>query len=202
MGTKGIFGVVGFGLAALLFAEPASVEWKDGERAYKAYLVPGLVAHFHPQRTERSRFGKNLAAKTEIELPAATIFSVPSAKYRQVFSSAPDRFQSPVFSDAPRGGNLRSLPGGVLLTFSEGTDVGKWAELNQRKFVRQIGKGPTWLVETPPGLTGLETARALGEDPAVLSSTPNWWIHLEPRKAPPSSAEAARLRRSWNSSKP
>jgi hypothetical protein len=202
MGTKRFFGLLSFTFSMGLCAEPATIEWRDGQKIEKAYLVHGLVAHFHPQHEARNLFGRKLEGKTEIEQPAASIFRVPKAKYRRAFSSPPDRFQSPVFSDAPRGGNLRSLPGGVLVTFPVGTDVEKWAETNGKKLVRQIGQGTTWLVESPPGMKSLEAAREFGNDPAVEGSTPNWWIQLEARQSPPSTKEATRLRRSWNLSNP
>lgn len=202
MGTKHLWSLMVLVFASALHAEPAFVEWQDGQTSYKAYLVQGLIAHFHPERGERKRFGSRLGAKSEIDQPTATVYRVARAKYLQAFKVGSDRFQSPVFSDGPQGGQLRSLPGGVLITLPKGVDAEKWAEANQKKLVRPIGSGTTWLVETPPGLKSLETAQELGKDPAVVSSTPNWWVHLEARKAQPTSEELARLRRSWNNSSP
>ncbi len=86
---------------------------------------------------------------------------------------------SPVFRDADSPAVKRALPGGVILTTRGPTDAASLDRLLADQglaVARQLdANGTRWLVETPPGIPGLEIANRLHESGDFAAAAPNWW---------------------------
>jgi hypothetical protein len=131
--------------------------WYDGSVLHSLWLDSAWVADFS-------------------KLPAD-----PSGVLRLSGASGIDtRIQSPVFRDSAQGeGQLRALPGGVLLRFRahQGpADRQALAAKHGLMMAREIGgSGRVWLVATPAGLASLDLANRLHESGDFESASPNWW---------------------------
>lgn len=84
-----------------------------------------------------------------------------------------------VFRDADSPAVKRALPGGVIVTTHAPTDAGALGRLlapHGLAVSRPLDPGGTrWLVETPPGVAGLELANRLHESGDFAAVQPNWW---------------------------
>lgn len=91
---------------------------------------------------------------------------------------------SEIFSDGPQGsGRLRSLPGGVVVKFSEGVDPKAWAEQNNLTLDKALPNG-LYLISTQAGRASLSKANQIAELDGVESVEPNWWTNVESKSAP------------------
>lgn len=93
---------------------------------------------------------------------------------------------SPVFVDPASPGQVRALPGGVIVTLRHppaGNDAAAREEEGRRQIaaaglqaLRPIGPDARrWLVATPPGMPALELANRLHASSDFDSAEPNWW---------------------------
>lgn len=74
-------------------------------------------------------------------------------------------------------GNLRALPGGVIVVFADAIapDAARQVIANHGQAVeRQLAPG-VWLVRTGPGDAAIEVSRALAASGDFRSVEPNWW---------------------------
>lgn len=141
-------------------ATDATHYWYDGGRRRALRLDETLRADFAAGKAvpagRMAPGGKALDA-TEPEAAAGTV----------------------VFRDLDSPAVRRALPGGVILTTHAPTD----ADTLQRRLAphglavsrRLDADGTRWLVETPPGVAGLELANRLHESGDFASAEPNWW---------------------------
>lgn len=93
---------------------------------------------------------------------------------------------SPVFVDPASPGQVRALPGGVIVALRHppaGNDVRAREEEGRRQIaaaglqaLRPIGPDARrWLVASPPGMPALELANRLHASTDFESAEPNWW---------------------------
>lgn len=147
-------------------AAPA-VSWHDGERRRELRIDPGQVADFRAAPAGKSAA---LRARTESE---------------KTVSAMPDGI-SPVFVDPAAPGQVRALPGGVIVTLRHppaGNDALAREKAGRRQIaaaglqaLRPIGPDARrWLVASPAGLPALELANRLHASDDFESAQPNWW---------------------------
>ena len=92
---------------------------------------------------------------------------------------------SEIFSDGPLGsGRLRSLPGGVIVKFSEGVDPKIWASENNLTIKKELKPG-LFLVSSPAGRKTLSKVNEIAELDGVESVEPNWWTNVESKTSIP-----------------
>ncbi len=161
-----------------LLAESGRYTWRENGVTREVFLVENRVADF--------------------SVPGVAVRTVPRTAFRKSLQTGLPSHQSPVFSDSLNGGNLRALPGGIVVTFPNAvsrTEAETWARRHGVEIEKRIGtSGPMWLMRTEPGLPGLELANRLGESAPDVSVTPNWWIHLVSKAVPSvSNAPAPRV---------
>lgn len=139
----------------------ATHHWYDGDRRRGLRVDERLRADFPEGKavlTERP-------ARTDKSLDGTTIAEAPA--------------DSPVFRDADSPAVKRALPGGVILTTRGPTDAASLERLLAGyglSVARQLdADGIRWLVETAPGMAGLELANRLHESGEFAAAAPNWW---------------------------
>lgn len=149
-------------------ADAPAVRWHDGERSREIRIDPARVADFRaPPPAGKSAVvrARSDAEKAAPGLPAGV---------------------SPVFVDPDAAGQIRALPGGVIVTLKQppaGNDVAAREEQARRQLadagiepLRPIGPDARrWLVASPPGMPALELANRLQESGVFESASPNWW---------------------------
>lgn len=141
--------------------------WHDGERRRDLRIDPAQVADF---RTARAGKSAPLRARSEAEKNAS---SLPAG-------------MSPVFVDPGAPGQVRALPGGVIVTLKRppaGNDAAQ-READGRRQLAAAGLQPLrpigpdarrWLVGSPAGMPALELANRLHDSGDFESAAPNWW---------------------------
>lgn len=132
---------------------PPTHEWHDGVRRRALRIDTSLQADF--------------GAGTE---------GRPVLRAAEVNGRALSALQSAVLVDD--AGQLRALPGGVLLVLK----TSQTATAAQLLF-NQVGVRPSrqltdtlWLIESPAGLASLELANRLHDSGLFASAQPNWWV--------------------------
>jgi len=82
---------------------------------------------------------------------------------------------SPVLRD--ESGQLRALPGGVLVVLRSALD-----ETDAQRFFASVGVTPVrqitdtlWLLQAPAGLPALDLSNRLNDSGLFASAQPNWW---------------------------
>ena len=90
----------------------------------------------------------------------------------------------PVFR-SESGGELMTLPGGILLALDPQWDQAQVDDFFDRNGisadrVSELGFIPNgFVVETEPGFPSLELANALADQDGVTVSSPNWWREVQ-----------------------
>lgn len=141
--------------------------WHDGERRRELRIDPARVADFRAAPAGKSAAvrARSEAEKTAPARPAGL---------------------SPVFVDPDAPGNVRALPGGVIVALRQppaGNDAAtREAEARRQlaaagvRALRSIGPDARrWLVASPPGMPALELANRLHDSGDFESAAPNWW---------------------------
>ena len=143
--------------------------WRDGDRTERVVLLADLAVQ------------ETISNKLE-DVVVAEGLKTNIIEKRPVHGLG----AQPVFR-SESGGELMTLPGGVLLSLDP-----SWTEVQVQDFFSrnnisegrrsEIGFLPNgFLVETEPGFPSLELANELAEQPSVVFSTPNWQRELETR---------------------
>jgi hypothetical protein len=209
MGTKTVkafrFGWVALVLGINAGATPPKATWREGGKERTAYVVENAVAHFGSSVKQREAFRKRVSGKTLWESASGALYRVSPQRMRNRVRDTQEEPQSPVFSDAPSGGTLMALPGGVVLTvgseLAERDNLEKWARERQLEIANplpsQAGQR-SCLVKTAPGMSSIALAQKLSGEAGVIESVPNWWVHVEAKPSKTPSPKAQALRRSWN----
>ncbi len=148
-------------------ADAQPVRWRDGNRGREYRIDPTRVADFRaPASAGKAAVRvRNDAEKNAPSLPAGV---------------------SPVFVDPASPGQVRALPGGVIVTLRHppaGNDALRREEEGRRRIaaaglqaLRPIGPDARrWLVASPAGLPALELANRLHAGNDFESAEPNWW---------------------------
>ena len=137
--------------------------WEDGDATQRVVLQDGLVLQ------------DNVAVTSEDEVLVRGVSnSIVQRGTDEVVDSGP------VFR-SESGGELMTLPGGVLVALDPG-----WTEQQVLEFFAQNGISPEstselgfiengFLIETEPGFPSLELANELAAHDGVEISSPNWW---------------------------
>jgi hypothetical protein len=136
-------------------AAPSHV-WHDGSARRSLVLQSGWRADFSGALS-----GKSVALRPTSD-----------GALKDVSSS----LQSPVFRD--EGGRLRALPGGVVVTLTDGLDepaARAFLASHDARATRRLGER-AWLVESAAGLPSLELANRLAATGAFVAAQPNWWV--------------------------
>jgi len=157
----------------------SKVVWQTAKQEQSVYVMPGMVADFSRDRKAQEALGRSLGAKTSIR-GAVALYQLPASKKASKLNPA----QSPVFADSPRGGNLRALPGGVVVTFAPAKNENqakRWASDHGVELQRRLVETPensVWLVKTVAGLESLNITSRLDASSDVVSAEPNWWLDI------------------------
>lgn len=157
--------------------------YDDGARR-PLTLEPGLIAEVGPGRATAVKAALP-AAEVVHASGGATVYKAAAADVAVALSTPKARL-SPVYREGAGGlGQLKALPGGVLVSFKP-----DWSPEQVLAFVTQRGLGLSqklglpgnwYLVTTAAGDASLRAANALQESGAVLSAAPNWWTQVVPR---------------------
>lgn len=103
---------------------------------------------------------------------------------------------SEIFSESPEGsGRLRSLPGGVIVSFTEGVDPESWAVQNNLSLEKKLKPG-VYLISSPSGRASLAKANEIAELDGVETVEPNWWTNVESKSGAPKGRLPASLEKS------
>ena len=81
-------------------------------------------------------------------------------------------------------GQLKTLPGGVIVKFSPTWDSGQIAQwMSDWGFTdyRPLGASHTWIIATEAGLSSLELANRIHESGEVIYASPNWSVERQRR---------------------
>lgn len=142
-------------------ATAAAHYWYDGDRRRALLVDEGLRVDFAQGKAVLAE----RPARTDKALDSTTAADAPAG--------------SPVFRDADSPAVKRALPGGVILTTRGPTDRASLDRLLAPRglaVARQLdADGTRWLVESPPGVAGLELANQLHESGDFAAAAPNWW---------------------------
>lgn len=169
-----------------------SYTWHDGEREHTVWLHPGFLAEFSTRPAADSPV-RDVAPQASVasEHGAIRVWRVEGTAAREalrgVRSDGPAEGRySPVFFNNPRGaGEMRALPGGVIVTLDptwEEARARRWLENRGHTVERRLrSRANTFLVATAPGLDALRLANALSEADGVLAAFPNWWRPMQLR---------------------
>ena len=141
--------------------------WEDGDRTMRVVRRDGLVV----QKTAANAPDDEVVARGATE----------SIVRRQAKHGQDSR---PVFR-SESGGELMTLPGGVLLALDPEWDQGAVERFfsqnnisaDRRSELGFIQNG--FLVKTEPGFPSLELANTLAAQDGVVISSPNWWKEVE-----------------------
>ena len=88
---------------------------------------------------------------------------------------------APVFRE---GGELKTLPGGVIVKFSSAWTAGQVeAWLSEWGFAeyRPLNGRHTWMIESAGGLSALDLANRIHESGEVVYASPNWSVERQRR---------------------
>lgn len=166
--------------------EEGRYTWYDGKREHPIYLRKDLVAHFGDSRSAQGGFQKSDRAVVMKKAGGVTLYKVDRKAFQTYLAQGFDGGRSPVFSESPAGGNLRALPGGVIVTFAEmrsDESVRTWASENGVQVDKRlrIQSKTVWLVKSAAGLPSLELANRLRTKPGIAAAQPNWWTNVGPQ---------------------
>ena len=159
--------------------------WHDGNLDRKIYLNPSLIAEFDGGGEETSSLKKEFP---DAELHAGLdhkgqVWKLSDHLTVDAASSVMNRKDveqsySPVFQDGVNSGQLRYLPGNVVVKLDPRwtpQQVEKWRKKQKLKILKKVeNQNNVFLVETEPGLQSLHVANRLYESKSVLSASPNW----------------------------
>lgn len=173
----------------------ASYTWTDGERTYTIEEVPDMQLDVTERGIEIVE--KPLPAQEPQEPQrAAPIPNGPNPPLASDFQRSPGNLYgasaqsdspnaSPVFRDS--SGQLRALPGGVLIIFhkhvqqSDIADFWQVHGINPDRVARVEAINNLYKIETSAGMESLNLANELANNPQVEYITPNWWKELAVR---------------------
>ena len=135
--------------------------WQDGENTRQVRLVTGLVVQPRADSTE-----------DDVVVSRAGDSSIVLRQTRHSSDAGP------VFVSA--GGDLMTLPGGVLLALDpewSGGAIDRFFSangINQSRVSERSFAANAFFVETEPGMPSLELANALASQEGVVIASPNW----------------------------
>ena len=140
--------------------------WQDGDRTLGAVLQDDLVV------------------QDTASIKADDVVVVEGGNTSIVEGRAGNSGAEPVFR-SESGGELMTLPGGVLLALDADWDQSQVDEFFERNGISAdrvseldfITNG--FVVETEPGFPSLELANALAGQDGVTVSSPNWWREVQ-----------------------
>ena len=140
--------------------------WQDGDRTLGAVLQDDLVV------------------QDTASIKADDVVVVEGGSTSIVEGRAGNSGAEPVFR-SESGGELMTLPGGVLLALDADWDESQVDDFFERNGISAdrvseldfISNG--FVVETEPGFPSLELANALAGQDGVTVSSPNWWREVQ-----------------------
>ena len=141
--------------------EGSEVNWRDGDRTLSA------------------RIATNLIVQSNLEVSLNDIVVRPGTSESIVVrQSKHGDDHEPVFISS--GGQLMTLPGGVVLVFDQawGADdivaFFERTEIAPHRIAEQTFTVNSFLIETAPGFASLHLANRLATEGGVVISVPNW----------------------------
>ena len=140
--------------------------WQDGDRTLGAVLQDDLVV------------------QDTASIKADDVVVVKGGDTSIVEQRGGSGGSEPVFR-SESGGELMTLPGGVLLALDPQWDQAQVDDFFDRNGisadrVSELGFIPNgFVVETEPGFPSLELANALADQDGVTVSSPNWWREVQ-----------------------
>lgn len=217
MGTKlnqiaFIFGIVGGIWMHRAWAQEGEYYYWDGDDKIALEAVPDQVVEFikgedqvssgHSESSQDSLDPKDQPLVIQKLGGGARMLKLPPSEYSKVMQrkspgsdATKEEKRSPVFR---QHGEVKALPGGVLLTFAERVtqkEIEKFAKEKNLKLKRKLsfdGQAPVWLIEGPVGFPSLELANKLQEEAQANSSAsivrrakPSFWTPIETRELKP-----------------
>lgn len=169
-------------------AKASKMTWYDGKQAREIWVAPDLVAEFSVGGALQSRSLLNINNNTLIKNSAAVrvwrVSEDASTLARRISQRSTSEKFTPVFRDAPGAGEMKALPGGVILILDSNLtqdQVDRWFEDNTITIDKRLNLSQyAYFIATAPGLDSLELANRIieednGERSYVKSATPNWW---------------------------
>lgn len=163
------------------------MSYYDGATKRTIWLSPELVAEFQPTETGKSALlsASPSGEEVPVQQAAVRVWRVRSSTdsdtlTRTLNGGSAGRHFSPVFHDFGSSASpMRSLPGGVIVTFDPRWDRARIYDFAARQNLaveRELLPGQNvFLLSTAPGLDSLAAANRLHDSGEVLSATPNWW---------------------------
>lgn len=146
-----------------------------------ATATPGTATHhwYDGQRRRDLVVDERLRVDFDGDEPVLAERATPSGKAFDAATGGEAPAGSPVFRDADSPAVKRALPGGAILTTRNPVDaesLGRMLAAYGVSVSRALDEsGTRWLVETPPGIAGLELANRLHESGDFATVSPNWW---------------------------
>ena len=140
--------------------------WQDGDRTLGAVLQDDLVV------------------QDTASIKADDVVVVKGGDTSIVEQRGGSGGSEPVFR-SESGGELMTLPGGILLALDPQWDQAQVDDFFDRNGisadrVSELGFIPNgFVVETEPGFPSLELANALADQDGVTVSSPNWWREVQ-----------------------
>ena len=165
-----------------------SYHWYDGDKKRTVYLDETMIADFNPQSAATTKAVNNSGLSDGRTVAGARLWKVStggSSKFalKTVKSQDLTGKYSPVFRANQASGQIKALPGNVIVQFASDWDEAKikqWVSDQGQTIDSKASFGTNFYVlSTPPGMASLTTANTLFETGDVLMASPNWW--KEPR---------------------
>ncbi|MFT6907133.1 MAG: hypothetical protein ACJAS1_003807 [Oleiphilaceae bacterium] len=166
-----------------------SYHWYDGNKKITVHLDEALIADFNPDSDQAAKAAKNTNLSSYKKIAGAQLWkvdpgSMASAK-ATVKSQSKTGAYSEVLRDSKAKGQMRALPGGVIVQFANDWDearVSAWINEQGLSIDSKAEFGSNfYILTTPSGLESLEIANRLYETGEVLLASPNWWKAVYPK---------------------
>ena len=143
--------------------------WEDGDSTVRVVLQDDLVV-------------QETAANTSDDV--VVVAGARDSIVRRQLRHGQDAL--PVFR-SESGGELMTLPGGVLLALDPGWDQARVADFFSENGISKANASELgfiengFFIETGPGFLSLELANELAARDGVVISSPNWWREVQPK---------------------
>lgn len=157
--------------------------WYDGDKKRTVYLDETMIADFNPRPDTAAKAASASGLSAGRTVSGVRLWKVSSGSATLALKTVRSRDltgkYSPVFRDGWTTGQMRALPGNVIVQFASEWDearINKWVSDQGQSIDRKASFGTNfYILATPPGIASLEIANALFETGDVLLASPNWW---------------------------
>lgn len=166
-----------------------SYYWYDGDRRITVHLDETLIADFNSGSDIAAKAANNTYISPDKKISGAQLWKVVSGSSDSAMNAVKSQDQtgsySPVFRASQTTGQMRALPGGVIVQFAPDWDesrINQWVSDQGLSIKCKAEFGTNfYILATPSGLASLEIANSLYETGEVLLASPNWWTerHLK-----------------------